>query len=1032
MSQRIFFKVLFSWMVLMNALVSIKAINQDVFVNVGKSIVTGEVVDESGVPIVGATIVVQGNASVGTVTDIDGVFKLETSESKLSLVISFIGYKTQEIEAYPGKLLKVVMTPDVELLDEVVVIGYGTVKKKDLTGAVSSVDVKDMPVNTVSTIGHALAGKAAGLRVSQSSAQVGGGVSFKIRGEASTGAGNEPLIVIDGFPINPGWDADSGNRYNAGSTDNLLGSLNPDDIASIEVLKDASSTAIYGARAGHGVILVTTKRGSERKPEVTYSMNVSFQNMKNPYKLLNAPQFYSARNNLLEELWKRDNGLDIYKDYISLEPGHQVSPFDPPYTDSDIRDAVTTDWFDEITRSGFMQQHNVSITGGTKSTQYMMSLGYMGQDGVIKNNAMERISARVNLDQKISDYVKAGLTLNITRNNYDNVPLGDGQYENAGIIGSSVVFNPAVSVYDENGKYNYDPLNRQIPNPVSLLEITDKTRKDRVLGNVFLEIYPLKGLTLKANMGADVRYQNRNNYLPKTTMYGEKENGKAYVRKENFSDYLMEFTANYSKQIKQHSFNALLGYSFQKFTNEGASAGNSDFLTDSYLYNNLGAGNYARPSVNSWGSTSSMGSYFARINYSFLDRYLLTATFRADGASNLAKGNQWGYFPSISLAWRFSEEKFVKAFAPFLSNGKLRISYGQTGNSNVGNKAIDLFGTGYTTIFGGVPYMGVYATQLGNKNLTWETTSEYNLGLDLGFCENRFNITLEYFNRIISDLLVSWKNLPNYNEINGLAANIGKTKSQGFEMTVNTTNVTTKDFDWTTDFTLSFYRDRWKERDPNWAPAAYEKQDDYIRSWFDFASDGLLQPGETAPEHQPGLLPGQVKLKDLSGNGTLGDEDKIFIGSSDPKIIYGLNNTFRYKRFDFNCYFYGEAGMTRGASYYEGWATWGLQGGQNVSTAYFDCFSSTNQSGTLPSVISSNWGYGDFYARKVYYIRCRNLTLGYTIPINKKVLNNVRVYADVNNPFVITNWNGVDPETDNGNYNYPNVMSFNLGCSITF
>lgn len=997
--------------------------------------VKGKVTETNGEGIIGATVMVKGTNN-GTVTDINGDFVLENVQKGDVIQVSYIGFTTREVVYDARKeTLSIRLREDAQALDEVVVVGYGVQKKRDLTGAITSVKMDDAPVGTFTTISHALAGKAAGLQVSQSSAQVGGGSSFRIRGAASTGAGNDPLIIIDGFPVSGGSDLGSGTRYNAGTTDNILESINPNDIESIEVLKDASSTAIYGSRAGHGVIIITTKRGKAQRVQVQYSGNVSVQSMKNAYQVLDAKEYMEQRNRYNYELYLYNNGLDVYKDYSPVGADHVPGTYVPRYSDAEIAAARSTDWFGAVTRTGFQHSHNLSLTGGSEKTQFMASLNMLEQAGVVKNNDLSRVTAKFNLDQTLSKYVKAGLSLNLSRNILDNVPIGDGEFENAGIISSAVRFNPGLPIRDDEGNYTINPDFSQLPNPVSLLEITDKTTKDRFLGSAYAQVEPVKGLILKATFGIDRKYAKRKTYLPKTTKYGAAVNGQAYINQEDRNDYLMELTANYAKTFGKHDLNLLAGYSYQQFNTEGVGAGNQDFLIDAFLYNNLGAGNYARPTVASWASKTSLGSYFGRVNYSFLGRYLLTATIRADGASNFDPDHRWGFFPSASIGWRFSDEAFMNNFRDIVSNGKLRLSYGQTGNSNIGNRTLSYYATGYNNVFGETGVMGVYASQLGNPNLTWETTSEFNIGLDLGFFNNRISATIEYFNRIISDLLVKEKSLPSYNEVTSIAANIGKTKSQGVEFTLNTVNIDQKDWYWSTDLSVSTYRDRWKERDPNWRPAAYEKNNDPIRAFYTYVSDGLLKAGEAVPAHQPALKPGQVKLVDRNKDGVLNDEDKVLIGSKDPSFIFGFNNTVRFKDFDFNIYFYGEVNKWCGASYYDSWASsaYSLNQGQNQSKGFIDKWSHDNQNGKYPSLLDSDYDSGDFWLKKVSFIRCRNITLGYTIPVSKKILQRIRVYGDVNNPFVISNWNGLDPETDNGNqFAYPNVRSFSFGIDITF
>lgn len=996
-------------------------------------VVNGTVLDATGEPIIGASVLEKGTTN-GTVTDMDGKFTLTVSSAKAELEISYIGYKTQTLKPQAGKQMAITMSEDTEVLDEVVVVGYGVQKKRDLTGAISSVKMSDEPVSTFSTVSHALAGKAAGLRVTQNSAQPGAGATFQIRGATSINAGNNPLVIIDGFPVSSSTNPGSGNRYDAGSQDNVLESINPNDIESIEVLKDASATAIYGSRAGHGVIIITTKRGKQSdRLDVTYSGNMSVQTIAKHYDILDGPQYRTYRNMKAKEQWLSKNGQGIYADYVTPNPN--PAPFVPRYTDSEVANAMTTDWMDEVTRTGIQQSHNVSLTGGSEKMHFLTSLNYFQQDGIVKNNDLERLTGKFNLDYILSKVVKAGISVNLSRNQYSNVPLGQYSYENAGILTSAATFDPSIPVYDENGNFSVFTDQTQFPNPVSLLGIEDKTTKDRVLASGYVQVEPIKNLILKATFGFDRRSAKRQQYVPNTTLYGAQQGGSASQSQNDAVDYLLDLTANYIKTIGDHSITALIGYEFQKFTSEGFHVSNYDFSTDGFLYNNIGAGAGVKGGGSSAG-VNSLGSYFARLNYSYKGKYLVTGSIRMDGASNFDPDHRWGTFASGSLAWRFSDEEFMKNLT-WLSNGKLRVGYGQTGNSNVGNRTIDYFGVGRKWAFGNAGYVGMAASQLGNKKLTWETTSEFNVGLDLGFLNNRINMTVEYYNRIISDLLVTNKSLPSYNELTSIASNIGKTQGQGIEFTLNTQNIATKDFSWSTDLTLYKYEDRWKERDPNWRPSVYQKEDDYIRSIFVYKSDGLLQAGEKAPAWQPSLLPGQIKIQNLNDKedsaNILGEEDVVLLGSEDPALTFGLNNSLKYKNFDFNIYMYGELGRWRSGSYYDRWIPALEANSINQSTLTMNSWRTDNQDTDVPSMLASNYSAGDYYHKKVSFLRCRNITLGYTVPLHKNnIVQNIRVYADVNNPFVITNWKGLDPETDQSLSSYPNVRSFSLGLEVRF
>ena len=511
--------------------------------------VTGTVKDANGEPVIGASVRLLGTDK-GTITDMDGNFSLDMSEGD-EIEISYIGFTTQTIK-YDGQALAVRLKEDTELLDEVVVVGYGTMKKKDLTGAVSSVKMDDAPVGTFSTISHALAGKAAGLQVSTISAQPGSGATFRIRGAASVSAGNDPLIIIDGFPVNPASDdVIRTGSYDNGSSDNILSSINPNDIASIEVLKDASSTAIYGSRAGNGVIIITTKKGQTGAPKVTYSGTASVQTMAKTYDMLDAREFMIQTNRFDRETWMRENGIGVYGGRSEAEA---ATPFTPRYSEAQINNpANNTDWFDAVTRTGFQTSHNLSVTGGTEATKYLVSGNFFKQNGVVKNNDLSRYTARLNLDQKLSKYVNMGINLTLSRYQTDNVALGAGQNQDASILVGASQFNPLLPIKDENGEYVINTDAAFMPNPVSLLEITDKTTKERVLGTAFVEIKPIEELTLKANFGIDRNYMKHRLYVPKTTLNGAMKNGQANIAQYDKSDYLMELTANYTKQFGEHN-----------------------------------------------------------------------------------------------------------------------------------------------------------------------------------------------------------------------------------------------------------------------------------------------------------------------------------------------------------------------------------------------------------------------------------------------------------------------------------------------
>ncbi|MDR1866592.1 MAG: TonB-dependent receptor [Bacteroidales bacterium] len=1006
--------------------------------------VSGTITDAQGNEMPGVNVVVKG-ALRGVVSDARGKYSVTVPDREAVLVFSFVGYASREIAVGERTVLDVALEEAAQEMEEVVVVGYGVQNRKTLTGSVSVVDMSNVEARSKSTVAQALQGKAAGLRVKQQSAQAGGGASFRIRGEASINAGNDPLIVLDGVPLSANGVINMSHQQSfrdAGATDNLLEAINPEDIESITVLKDAASTAIYGARAGHGVILVTTKRGKNDRLEVTYSGNLTVQTIAKNYEVLNPGQYREILNKYAFEEYLRKYGLDIYRGYV--ETPAKIPDYKKPFTDEEVAGAVGADWIGEVTQPvAMLHQHNLSVSGGSASGKYLVSGNWMKQDGVVKNNGTERLTVRANLDRELGKYVSAGLTATYSRNKYDNVPIRDGEYNLAGVLQSAAKFNPTLPVRDENGNYTIDPARSISPNPVSLLEITDVTVKDRVIGSAYFAAKPVDGLEVKVQAGADRRFQKRGSYFPKTTKLGMDSNGEAYIGNMDEAIYLADALATYAKTFGNHRLKLLAGYSYQLFEGENANMGNRDFLIDGFLYHNIGAGEFSRPNVSSAAWKSSIASVFGRINYEYMNRYLLEMSFRRDGSSNFTSENRWGFFPSAAAAWIISEEPFMEAARGWLSMLKVRASYGETGNYNVGYHIRDYFGVSSKVyILGGNIVGGVATSEIGNPQLTWETTGEWNLGLNLGFLNNRIMVAAEYFNRQIRDLLDA-QPIMSYFEVTSIWANIGKTQSKGFELTVNSVNYDRRHFGWTSALTLSRYEDRWKERSPYWKPKPYEREDDYIRSVWRYRSLGIMQPGEEAPPHQTGLIPGMVRLEnrnegapvdaegnDTGRNYTLGEEDMVFRGTTDPQLVFGLNNTLRYRRFDLNVYFYGETGMTREGSYKDAWSQ--VYGAENVTTFVYETFTHDHTDAPRPSILGKGSSVGDFYIAKGYFVRCGNIRLGYHIPLSRRIAQSCYAYLNTDNPFVITNWTGLDPETDNISFPYPNVRSYSVGLNVTF
>lgn len=986
--------------------------------------VSGKISDKLG-PVAGAAVMEIGTSN-GTVTDLDGNYTIEVSSPKSSLEISSLGYVTKTVAVNSSARVNAVLEEDSTLLEETVIVGYGYLSKKQLTGSVSVVKPGDIESKSKSTISQSLAGRAAGLRVTQTTAQAGGASTFRIRGELSD-MSNNPLIVIDGFPITESSSLSSGNAYETGSTDNVLGSINPDDIESITVLKDAASTAIYGSRAGHGVILINTKRGLEDRPMVSYSSNFTVQTIAKQYEMLSCAQFMDMRNRQAYEEYLSKYALGIYQGYVKAPSGN-IPEFEPFYTQDEILHSKGTDWVDEISRTGIMHQHNLSVRGGSQKFKYMVSGNYMSQEGIIKGNDASRIALRTNLDWDFSKYISAGANASYSLNKYDNIPLGNGEYEDAGILRSAARFNPALPIFDSKGEYMLDPEHATATNPVSMLEITDISRHDNLMGNAYVDIKPVDGLVLRLKAGAERMFQKRSSYLPTTTLEGKRNNGEANIRQRDNTNILAEVTATYSKSFGDHSLKTLAGYSYEKHSYEYVSAANTDFMIDGSLYYQLGSGQAEKPEVGSNGGYNSLASAFFRVNYDYDRRYLFEASLRTDGDSNFHPDYRWGFFPSVSVGWAIHREPFMES-VPWVSTMKLRASFGETGNSNVPFQIYDAYSIQFpSAVIGDSIAAGITDSTIGNKKLTWETTQEINIGLDAGFLKDRFSFSLEYYRRTIRDM-ITYNNLMYYFPVSQVVANGGKTLGTGVELTVNSTNIQTKDFQWNTTFTFTHSVDKWLVRSPYWKGKVYESVTDEKSAWWSYHSLGLMQVGDKVPVHQSSLLPGMVVLEDVDGNGVLEDDDMIYMGSSAPDGYIGFNNSFRYKDFDLSLYFYGAYGMTRGASYIENWTS--MYQGYNVTKYAYESYCNSNTTATRPSYLHGGNGFGDYYVKDVWYIRCGNITLGYNIPF-KKVVSSARVFLETSNPFVFTNWEGLDPETDNLTFSYPNTRSFTFGVNINF
>lgn len=1044
--------------------------------------IKGKVTDASGMALPGTTVLVKGT-SVGAVTDFDGDFSIMMPNNSTTLVFSYVGFISQEVIVGDRTTIEVVLETDNATLEEIVIVGYGTQRKKDIAGAISTVKADELVLSSSPSVGDVLRGKVSGLQITQNSAQPGGGLNIQIRGAGSINASNDPLVVVDGFPITEFQQPATGNRY-SGGTQSILNSFNPNDIETISVLKDASATSIYGARAANGVILITTKKGVAGKVQVDFSSSYSYQAYNDSFDILSLGEWMQLRNDAALENWKFQNRVTPYSsgnitsrtlEEAIANPVNGVA-FKRFYSDAQINNAGQgTNWLDLVTRDGSTRQYNLSLRGGTQSTKYYLSGNMYQQDGVLKNSAFDRSSLRFNLDQKLNNFLSMGMNFTMSRINNENSQLGGDRYENSGIIRSALQYGPHIQAIDEFGNYPINPDNSQEPNPYSLLTITDQGVIDRTLTNFFMEAKPFPGLTARAQIGIDQGYTSRNTYLPRTTLYGALENGKASIANQKKNDELFDFTLNYATIIRDdHNFNFLVGYSRQKYRSESASSGNSDFITDAFLWNNINAGAGTK-TLGSSKYESNLVSYFGRFNYVYKDRYILTSTIRRDGSSVFSKNNRFALFPSLAVGWDVAGEPFMENLNDNISQLKLRIGYGQTGNADIGSNAYAAYYAqpGYLNPDESI-LIGVFPSRLENPDLKWETTKETNIGLDFELFKSRISGSVEVYYKEISDLL-QLKPINSYNEINTVWANIGSTQSRGVEVTLNTVNIDNDDFKWYSTVTFSKFKDRWKERAGDWKPAIYQKANDPIRARYSYLSDGIMQIGETVPA-QPELFPGQIKVKDVNGfsrdsagdpivdesgrfiptgqpDGRIDEADIVLLGSSDPDFIAGFSNTIKYKNFELRFHFNGMFGreiidqtdLALGVSADGVW-----QNGRNALRAIYDRWTPENPSNTRPA---SHYGYtqysaGDFFLQDAWFVRLQNVSFAYNLPSKwfGKAVNTATIRLDAQNLFLITPFKGVDPETvgydsrlegsDRDPSNlvaaYPNVKTYTVGIDLKF
>lgn len=1043
--------------------------------------VSGTVSDQTG-PVIGASVIEKGTTN-GTMTDNDGHFTLTVSKGAV-IEISSIGYKTQEITVGAQTNFTVTLSEDNEFLDEVVVVGYGSMKKSDLAGASVSMKESDLKGSIISSLDQSLQGRAAGVTAVTTSGAPGSSSSIRVRGQATINANAEPLYVIDGVIVqgggNTGADFGLGDALGNGkvSTISPLSTINPADIVSMEILKDASATAIYGAQGANGVVLITTKHGKSGEAKFSYDGMVAMSRQAVRLNMMNLREYAQYYNEMIEE-------GDIYETN--------------PYYATPSLLGKGTNWQDEIFRTAWQHQHQLSAQGGSDKVQYYVSGSYMDQQGTIIGSNFNRFSVRTNLDAQLKKWLKLGVNATYAITN-DNLKLADS---NQCLIYYSLTTIPDIPVYDVNG--NYSSTIREgytSPNPVALAMMDEILLKRKKLsGNIYAELTPIKHITWRTELGFDMGESDANRYKPMIDLGGwvRSQNSISYQKNSNYFWQLKNYLT-YANQWGKHSVTAMVGQECWESRWNYLSGSNTDLPSDEVHNVALATGT---PSISSGFGSSAMASFFTRETYNYGDRYLGTYTYRYDGSSNLGPKNRWAGFHSVALAWRFSNEKFFEPVKKVIDNGKLRLGWGQTGNSSIGSYAWGAAITRMPSALG----MGFRPSNIPNTSIRWESQEQYNVGLDLGFFNGRLNLTVDAYYKRSDDMLMSMQ-LPSYmgtqgngsSKLQAPKGNYGSIENKGLEITLDAHPVQLKNFSWDSNFQISFNKNKLLSLSDTenatlvgygqWGDVVcvseigkplynfygykvegvYKDLDDIQNSAkpAKYPSDGVFSRGNT-------VWVGDIKYKDVDENGIIDERDRTDLGSPLPKFTFGWTNTFRYKNLDLSIFLNGSYGNKvmnyNSLTLTHMNSTWTNQLQSVVSkrarlepidptivyadgSKWFDHIDNVrvkNPGTKIPHTSindpNDNDRISDRYVEDGSFLRIKNITLGYTFPkalLNKAKIENLRVYVNIQNLYTFTKYTGYDPEVgastqdssgltyglDNGRYPSPAMYSF--GLNITF
>jgi TonB-linked SusC/RagA family outer membrane protein len=1006
--------------------------------------INGKITSATGDVISGASVQVKGS-SAGTSTNDNGEFSISVENERSVLIISNVGYKQREVAVKNQSSLNIVLEEDNNQLSQVVVIGYGAVKKSDLTGSVASIKSEELKAVPVTSFDQAMQGRAAGVQVTQTSGKPGSEASIRIRGTSSINAGNEPLYVIDGLLVSSdGGDMTTG--VTLGPRIGALAAINPNDIESIEILKDASATAIYGSRGANGVVLITTKRGRAGSGTVSLDAYYGRQEVANQLKVLNAAQFAT----LVNDAKLNANATPIYVNPKNLGEG--------------------TNWQNELFRIAPMASYQLSFSGSDEKTKYSISGGYFDQDGIIINSNFKRYSFRANLDRDVSKKLTVGTSVSYANISSTGVLTNNGTIV-PGVVSSALLFNPVLPAYDSTVKGGYTFENdrgKTLGNPIAdAKEYNSYTTSSRILGNVYARYKITNDLEFKTSFGIDGFNQKENSFGPNFLKRTQASKGEASVGTVQGLTWLNENTLTYNKQWKEkHAITALAGFTTQKFHNESFFAYAFDFPDNRTGYHSIAAGLNPQKPFNGE-SQWTLVSYLGRINYSLLDRYLFTATGRVDGSSKFAEGKKYGFFPSGAFAWKVINEDFMRE-VKFISDLKLRVSYGVIGNQAIppyqSLALVGPYGEGvFNSSTGAEVFTGLEPLSYVNKNLKWESTKQLDIGTDISFFSNRLSVTADYYQKKTFDLLLSTP-IPTTSGFSSTVLNVGNIVNKGFDFDIRSYNTTGR-FKWNTSLNISINKNTITnlntETDILLLGGSLLRRGESIGTFYGYIFDGIFQTDQEAAS-SPVLVgqeptssnpasrakAGDRKYRDINNDGKVDANDRTLLGSAQPDFTFGFNNSFSYRGIELSVFFQGSQGNKM--ANFNNLDLLNFTGQNNVlAEAALNRWTPNNPSTKYPRALSSgSLDVGVFSSNIVEdasYIRLKNVTLAYRIPatiLNKVKIKSLRVFAGATNLWTSTDYTGYDPEANTYGQSttligidaggYPQAKTYTIGINAGF